>query len=221
MRSHLPPAFAAHQSPARRFVKERLIVEASLGAGHPLVGVLSQLEFVFEQMLVVTAAQVAGVVLFSGNLGLSVVVAGAVVQVGLGCALALLALRRRQLCLELIVEGHARLPLACVRRVRRRLLDPRTLEQLARWVDELVELAAATTPGAARCRPLCEVRVIRPVTPELRQIASLLRGPGPSVRGVALAEWILTSPATPLYGSCVEALRRELGRARYLLMVRQ
>jgi hypothetical protein len=54
------------------------------------------------------------------------------------------------------------------------------------------------------------------VAPDLREVASLLRG-DPAVQGVALVEWLLTSPATPLYGSELEPLRAQLKRARYLM----
>jgi hypothetical protein len=113
---------------------------------------------VLEQIVLVTGVQGAGVLLFSGRLRLSLLIAAAVVQ-----------LRR-----------------------------PR--------------------PGAPR--PLCDVRVIRAVAPELSQIASLLRGARRPFRGVALVAWRLTSSETPLYGPSIEPLRQELGRARYLLTVR-
>ena len=61
--------------------------------------------------------------------------------------------------------------------------------------------------------------MIREAAPELRHVADLLRA-GPAVRGVALVEWLLTSAATPLYGSEVEPLRQELWRAVYLLAER-
>jgi hypothetical protein len=95
--------------------------------------------------------------------------------------------------LELIIAGRASLPLACIGRVHRRLLDPQTLEELAKSLDEMVELAALRRPRPGAPRPLCEVRVIREVAPELSQIASLLRGARPSVGGVALVVWLLTS----------------------------
>jgi hypothetical protein len=63
---------------------------------------------------------------------------------------------------------------------------------------------------------LADARVIRATAPELREVAGLLRA-GPPAQGVALVEWLLTSPATPLYGAEVDPLRQELGRARYLL----
>ena len=190
-----------------------------MGAGHPLVGVLVRVEGVFEQMVLVTGVQAAGVLVFSGRLRLSLVIAAAVVQLALLSVLAALWLRRRELCLELIIAGRASLPLACIGRVRRRLLDPQTLEELAKSLDEMVELAALRRPRPGAPRPLCEVRVIREVAPELSQIASLLRGARPSVRGVALVVWLLTSAATPLYGPSIEPLRQELGRARYWLTV--
>ena len=55
--------------------------------------------------------------------------------------------------------------------------------------------------------------------PELRRIATLLRGDGTSLQGVAAVELLLTGAATPLYGPDVEPLRQELRRASYLLAV--
>jgi hypothetical protein len=218
MRSLPRPPSAARHSTVRGAGNDRVMAEASLGAGHPLVGVLGRVEVVFEQMVLVTGVQAAGVLMFSGRLRLSLLIAAGVVQLALLSVLAALRLRARELCLELIVAGRGSLPLACIGRVRHRLLDPHTREGLAKSVDEVVELAARPRPGAPR--PLCDVRVIRAVAPELSQVASLLRGGQPSVRGVALVAWLLTSGATPLYGPSAEPLRQELGRARYLLTVR-
>jgi hypothetical protein len=220
MRPLPPTPFAARQSGVRRGGNDRVMAEASLGAGHPLVGVLGRVEGVFEQMVVVAGVQAAGVLMFSGRLRLSLLIAAAVVQLALLSVLAALRLRRGELCLELIVAGRGSLPLACIGRVRGRLRDPHTREELAKSLDEVVELAALRRPRPGAPRPLCDVRVIRAVAPELSQIALLLRGAQPSVRGVALVAWLLTSAATPLYGASAEPLRQELGRARYLLTVR-
>jgi hypothetical protein len=189
-----------------------------LGAGHPLVGVLRQSETAFEQLVSVTAVQAAGLVFLSGDLrfGLSLALAVVVVQVGLGCRLAALRARRRELSLELIVAGRQALPLACVDRQRRRLLDSGTSERLAASIDEILNSASRPFPLHPAVRPIFYVRVIRRVAPELCQVASLLRG-APCVRGVAAVEWLLSSPASPLYGVDVEPLRQELGRVRYLL----
>jgi hypothetical protein len=221
MRSPLHPPFAAHhdRAAAGQAGNDRTLGEALLGASHPLVGVLRHSDTAFEQLVSVTAAQAAGLVFLAGDLrfGLSLAIAGVVVQVGLGCRLAALRARRRELCLELIIVGRQALPLACVDRERRRLLDPRTSKRLATSVDEMLDIAARPLPVHPAVRPIFYVRVIRRLAPQLRQVASLLRGGPTCVRGVAAVEWLLTSPASPLYGVEVEPLRQELGRARYLL----
>jgi hypothetical protein len=66
-----------------------------------------------------------------GLFGLFLATAGAVVQLALVCRLAALRARRRELCLELIIGGSQGMPLACLERESRRLLEPRTLERLA------------------------------------------------------------------------------------------
>jgi hypothetical protein len=120
-------------------------------------------------------------------------------------------------CLELIVAGRERLPLACVSREWRRLLNPRTVKQLAGSVDEILRVVAQRPPMHAAARPIFHIPVIRRVAPELRQVASLLRRVRPCVRGVAAVERLLTSGDSPLYGVELESLRQELGRVRYLL----
>jgi hypothetical protein len=221
MRPHLPRPLAAHQPAAStgQAGSEVSLAETFLGGSHPLVGVLRQSEAALEQLVSVSVVQAGAVVFWARGLavGLSLVIAAAICQVALLCRVAALSARRHDLCLELVVEGGARLPLPCLKRLRRRLLDRRRLDQLARSVDELVDEAARRVilPGAPR--PLAHPRVIRAAAPLLRQLASLLREDSPDVRGVAMVEWLLTSPATPLYGTEVEPLRRELGRARYLL----
>jgi hypothetical protein len=214
---------AAHQGAGAvaRAGHERSVAELVLGPAHPLVALLHQFDTAFEQAVSVTAVQAAGIVFLVGDhgFGLSLVLAAAVVQLGLGLRLASLRVSRRELCVELIIEGPRGLRLACVERECHRLLDPRKAAQLARSVQEIVETAAHQVPRVAAARPLFDVRVIRPVVPELRQIASLLRADRPSLHGVAAVERLLTSPATPLYGSEVESLRQELWQARYLLSV--
>jgi hypothetical protein len=199
------------------------VAEGLLGAGHPLVGALRRSETGFEQLVWATAVQAAGVGFLLGNhrFGLFLAIAAVVVQVALACRLAALRARRRELCLELIIGGCRGLPLACLEREWHRLLKPRTLERLARSVDEIVEIGARPLPVHPANRPLFNVCVVRRVAPELRQIAALLRGAAPCVRGVAAVEWLLSSSATPLYGPEVEPLRQELGWARFLLGVRR
>ena len=200
---------------------EGSVAEGVLGTGHPLVALLHLLDTAVQQAVAVTAVQSGGIVFLLSNhrLGLSLVLATAVVQLGLGCRLAGLRVSRRELCLELIVEGRHGLRLACVERERHRLLDSRKTGQLARSIEEIVGTAASPVPRVVAARPLFDVRVIRRVMPELRRIATLLRGDGTSLQGVAAVELLLTGAATPLYGSHVEPLREELRRASYLLAI--
>jgi hypothetical protein len=220
MHSRFRPTLEAHHhtNSVGGDAGECSIAELWLGAAHPLVGVRRQTETVFAQLVSVTAAQAAGVVLLFGlGFGLSLAIAGVVVQVGLACRVAALRAHRRDVCLELIVAGRERLPLACVAREWRRLLNPRTAEQLAGSLDEILRVVAQRPPLHPAARPIFHIGVIRRVAPELHQVASLLRAGRPCVRGVAAVEWLLTSAESPAYDVDVESLRQELGRVPYLL----
>jgi hypothetical protein len=218
MRPHLPRPAAPHRTVVSGAERERSLAEIRLGPGHPLVRSLSRSETARRQLVTVTAAGAAGAVWFVGgwSFGLSLAIGAAAAQGVLACKIALLRHGRRDLCLDLIVHGGARLPLPCIERLCCDLLDRRALERLASSIDELVR--AALQPGArpVLIHPLAERRVIRAAAADLRDVASLLRE-GPAVEGVALVEWLLTSAATPLYGSEVAPLREELARARYLM----
>jgi hypothetical protein len=218
MRPHLPRPAAPHRAVASGATAERSLAEMWLGAGHPLVQSLSRSETACQQLVTATAAGAAGVVWYVGDwsFGLSLAIGASVAQALFACRIAVLRRGRRDLCLDLVVRGGERLPLACVERLRRDLVDRRARERLASSIDDLVR--AATQPWARPelIHPLADRRVIRAVAADLREVALLLRG-DPAVQGVALVEWLLTSPATPLYGSELEPLREELRRARYLM----
>lgn len=218
MRPHLPRPAAHHRTVRPAVQAERSLAETWLGPGHPLVRSLTLSETACQQLVASTAAGAAGVVWFAGgwSFGLCLAIGAAVAQAVFACRVVVLRMGRRELCLELTVRGGERLPLPCVERLRRRLLERRAREQLARSLDDLVRAAARSGSRSELIQPLADRRVIRAVAPELRDVAFLLRG-DPAVRGVALVEWLLTSPATPLYGSEVEPLRAELRRARYLM----
>lgn len=220
MRPHFPrlPAACQPAAGAGRSGSERAVAQAMLGAGHPLVRLLRRFETAREQVAWVTALQAGGAIFSLGAspLGLPLIVAAGVVQVALTGRILFLRMLRRELCLQLIVEGRATLPLSCVEVVCRRLRHPRTSEQLAGALEDLVETATRPRTGAGP-RPVVDVGAIRAVANELREVAALLRAGRPGVRGVALVQLLLTSGATPLYRPEVEPLRRELGRARYLL----
>ena len=62
------------------------------------------------------------------------------------------------------------------------------------------------------------VQLVRPLAAELREIAALLRSDTAGVPGVALAERLLTFPASPLWGADSRGLAEELARIRFLLV---
>jgi hypothetical protein len=198
---------------------DRSLAEQLLGGGHPLVESLDRSETAYRQLVTVTALQAAGVVWLLGDwrVGLSLAIGAGVAQAVFACRLAMLKSLRRDLCLEFIAGGGARVPLTCIERTCTRLLDQRALERLARSIDELVQMAHRPGTASLAGGALADRRVIRAVGPEMCQVSSLLRS-GPAVRGVAIVEWLLTSPASPLYGHEVEPVRQELSRARYHLV---
>jgi hypothetical protein len=198
------------------------MAEVLVGASHPLVGVVHGLKTARDQVLVVAAIQmVAAILLYEkAPFAVPLVIAGGVVQATLGCRLAVLRSRKRDACRELIIRGGDWLPLAAVERESRRLRSVRRQARFARGLEEIADIADRRrfqSPGAA---VVCHVRVLRPVVPQLREIACLLLSGGAAVRGVALVEWLLIFGDSPLYGTQVEPLRQDLGRARYLLAQR-
>jgi hypothetical protein len=219
MHLHLHRPAAPHRAAADGPEAERSLAEAWLGSGHPLVRSLGRSKTAREQLASVTGAGAAGVVWYAGGwpFGLSLALAAGAAQVVFACRIALLRSGRRGLCLELIAHGGAGLPLPCIQRRCRDLLDRRALERLADSIDELVRAAVHPEPVPVFAHSLSDRRVIRAVAADLREVAALLRG-RPAVQGVALVEWLLTSAATPLYGTEAEPLRQELARARYLLV---
>ena len=224
MRPSLPPSRSAHpRSPAARKAAVRCVsAEALLGLGHPLVTVLSASLTALEQVLAVAASQAVGAILLYEQvaLGLPLVIASGFVQTALGCRVALLASRRREICRGLIIAGHERLALADVELECRRLGGARLRSRLARSIEEVADIGAGRRFDLRIGPPLFHLRVLRQVAPELREVGRLLRDDRASVRGVALVEWLMTSGESPLYGAQLQLLRQELGRARYLLSQR-
>jgi hypothetical protein len=224
MRSGSPPPQQTqpHKGPADRAATECLRAEKLLGAGHPLVTVLRASQTAIEQVLAVAAVQAGDVGLLyeKAPFALPLAVAACVVQVALGCRLALLSFRRRDLCRELIIAGREQVRLADVERVSRRLRDPQRRARLARSMEEVAASAVRRRNDPPPAVSLVRIRVRGAVAHELREIAVLLRSNSAPLRGVALVEWLLTSGHSPLYGPLVEPLRQELGRARYLLAQR-
>jgi hypothetical protein len=198
--------------------RDRAAAEARLGLTHPLVGLLASLQTSVEQLWAVAAVALIGsaVLLAEGRSILALVI-------GAGAAGILLIARWvsrrvavRDVCLDLIIEGVGDSDVGVLERERCRLAEPRRRARLARSITGLVQ-AAERPPARPRARPVFSVRVVRSVGPELRALAERLLAAAPAVQGVALIERLLHNGASPLYGLEVEPLRRELGRARYLL----
>ena len=196
-----------------------MLAETLLGVGHPLVAVLRASLTAVDQVFAVAASQAVAVILLyeKAPFGLPLALGSGLVQFALGCQLAVLASRRRDICRGLIIAGRGRLALAGVERERRRLGDARLRARLADSLDDLADLSVGPRFEHHIGAPLVRVQVLRPVVPELREVGRLLRADHASVRGVALIEWLVTSGESPLYGAELQPLLRELGRARYLL----
>jgi hypothetical protein len=193
--------------------------EALLGAGHPLVAVLYAYGATMERIVAVAAVQLGALALWwvSASHAGALTLGAAVVQLALGLRWASLRMQRRELCLELVIAGRERLPVAAVARERQRLDDPGLQAQLATSLEELADIAVQQHRPWERQRPIYHPRVLAAVEPELRDVAARLRAGGVDLRGVALLDRLVTSGFSPLYGEETGPLRDELGRGRYLL----
>ena len=192
--------------------------DALLGADHPLARVLERRRAVLEQSLVVAAVLSASIVALADGLAvaLAFVIAAAIVQSVLVGSVAMLSCSKRVPVLDLIVEGRGDLPLHDLARQRRRLLDRGHQHQLADWLEG-IRREADEPVRAGRVRPICSLRVIAAVAPDLATVAAQLRSADPNLRGVAAAERLLIDGTSSLYGQDETLLSEELHRIRYLL----
>jgi hypothetical protein len=193
--------------------------EALLGLSHPLVGLLYTCHTTADEIVVVAALQVAGVVLLwaSAPFALALTVAAAAVQLTLDVRFGMLTLYRCEPCRDLVIDGRGRLPLAALQRELRRLRDPRLQAQLARSVENLAHPADHRHRELGLGPPLYRSQVLAAVESQLRELARSLHAEAAGVRGVAMLDRLITCGSSPLYGARVEPLRDELGRIRYLL----
>ena len=189
-----------------------------LGAGHPLVHAIDDMRVRGEQSVVVATMVAASLsaVLAGVSEARAAVVAALVAQIAVTWRLVLRASARRDIVLDLIVDGREALPLRSVARERRRLLDRRHRVLLARALDALREEAAIPLVRRSSL-PLYSRRVVAAVAPELEETAQALRRTDASVRGIALSERLLSGHDSPLYGDDADRLREELRRVRFLL----
>jgi hypothetical protein len=147
----------------------------------------------------------------------AVTVGASVVLLVLAAVAATLLDQRRRLAVDLIAEGRGGLPLRAVERERHRLADLRTRARLGNSFERVIGEALAPRRLAPDPLPMVRPWVAAAVAAELSCVAALLRGTSPGLRGVALAQLLLTDGGSPLYGNDVVALREELGRVRFLL----
>jgi hypothetical protein len=218
-----PPHLSARDFPPRAtslagLARDRAAAEARLGLTHPLVGVIASLQTSVEQVWTAAAVALIGsaLLLAAGRSILALLIGAGAAEILLVARSMIRRVAVRDVCLDLIIEGCGDADVRVLEGERCRLAEPRHRARLARSITGLVQ--AAERPSARpRARPVFSVRVVRSVGPELRAIAEGLCSGVPAVRGVALIDRLLHNGASPLYGSEVEPLRRELGRARYLL----
>ena len=192
---------------------------ALLGHEHPLVGALGRLETIGAQLVGVAVAQVAGLVLWwrEAPLGPGIAAGALGVALVLACWMLVALERRSDACLDLIAAGREDLPLAAVAHEPRRLARARHRRYLARAIEQLA-LGEPTGAQPIGARRMVDRRVVDPLRLQIEELARRLRcDQDLSVRGVALVEQLISAPRSALYGPDPDRLRRELGRARYLL----
>jgi hypothetical protein len=191
-----------------------------LGVDHPLVRVQRGTRVANEQFRAVVVAQAVGVgaLLQGANWSLVILGSATFVQLVLGMRMLVLAESRHDVCRDLIADGGVLPDLPVVRLEWRRLADPRHRARLARSLDEVARAAVRPWAGTPGSHPYFSVQLVRPFAAELREIAAQLRSDAAGVRGVALAERLLTVPASPLWASDARRLAEELARIRFLLV---
>jgi hypothetical protein len=213
--SHRPPPPTPTPSPRRDLAR----AEAELGADHPLCKA--------ERSLLSARRQLLGLVLFvlafavfAGSRDVQLVAEiGALAAAAVAARVLVALVVRNDRVLDAIADGLERVPLHGIRRRRARLLRLRSREGLARSLEERLAWATGSrseVPYAAR--PMAR-SVVEAARVEIQNVVASLRGPSVAgARGVALCERLLQDAiSSPLHGSDPEALRRELGRIRYLL----
>lgn len=128
-------------------------------------------------LLAVAIVQAVGTALLPGapRLGAAVVIAASAVQLALGLQPLVLVETRHELVGQLIVAKGAYRRVAADESEARRLEAPRRRAQLARSLEQIADMAERPGSYLAGARPSFNVRVVRAVAPELRELAGLLR----------------------------------------------
>jgi hypothetical protein len=182
-----------------------------LGADHPYVLAERELHRALRSLLL-TAVFVATFAAFADAAPRrAVATIGTFVVLILALQVVLASDTRRQCALDLVLGGHEALAIPAVVRLRRSLLGRRrdfTVDLLTRTLDAAL---ARLDEDPAHPPPIVEAR------DEVAEIAALLRSTH-SARAVAMAASLLQGgEGWTLLTHDTEALRRELGRIRFLL----
>jgi hypothetical protein len=190
-----------------------------LGADDPFVRALDLTRVMARQSLAAAGASAVGAGSLACGAGwaLPVLVVAVAVQLVFAAGLAVVLALVREGARDLIAEGREHLPVPVLARQRRRLLDQRRRESLARAFEHVVATAERWPRILRTARPVFNVRLVREIAPELQEIGALLRVVTGSARGVVLSERLLTNGASPLYGAEIDELRSELRRIREAL----
>jgi hypothetical protein len=206
--SHLTASFQADRS-----------ARALLGDDHPLARAVHRTSVAIERSWVVggTACVSAAALLEGAHWALANLLASAVVLAVLACELALLAGHRTACARQVIIDDGADVAVAVVQRERDRLLDPGHRAVLARHVEAMREEGQRPGGRLPMAHPVFSRRVIAAVDPELAAVARRLRAEAVGVRGIAMAERLLTDGCSPLYGTSAGELREELRRTMFML----
>lgn len=210
-------------SPTLPDTTPRQLASDALGFDHPLTRACDALDATLRQLLVVVAVLAGSVaaVIEKAFWARSLALAAAIVLLAVAAIAAIRNQSRRDLALDLILEGRETLPVAVVQRQRQRLASTRTRRTLARTFESMIDETLNRQRLAIRgARPLLHVRLIKEAQHDMRLVAQLLRADGATVRGVAFSERMITHCESPLYGSDAAALRAQLRRACELLRSR-
>src|SRR5262245_39359379 len=183
MRSPPRSPFAPRAPLVGRAKGERVWTERCLGPEHPLTLALSAANRTREELALVAAVALGGIALLLEGVdgGLSLAIGALAVGSGLAVRLLVLAEARRTACLDLLARGWAPGDMPALWRTWDHLARQRPA--LARSVDRLAVIAERPAGYLAGARPYFNLAVIRPVAPELHEIAALVGSAGAPTAG--------------------------------------
>lgn len=192
---------------------------SALGPEHPLARAIARQRTVALQVVATLIAACFGVVgVLEGTSGARVVLG---VAVAVGALLVLYAVSTRTTVRgradELIAEGRDDDAVPVLADERRRLRSRDRRERLARSLERFLRDAEALLEIHPSFRLPRELRLLRFVAPEVRDVVTLLRSDSARVRGVAATATFVNGDSSPLFSGDVEKLRNELRRLHALL----